>query len=177
MTLRFSTDGNRYYSPFSQSSTPEHPNQDRENGPFNPIVAMQSYPPSSPSNGGMVARVVLYIPEILNLIFSLILSDQHRQFTKVRNAEYNSTTPNNTPPLNTQFPPENAIRNRQIGGTPLPKASMNFPPTILRNPPMDRNSVPPADSPTTAHHYNPNRTVDSSNDGTISVAFLVINKS
>jgi len=54
-TTLFFIDGNRDYAPFSQSFTLENPNQDRENEPFNPIMAMQSYPPSSTSNGGMVA--------------------------------------------------------------------------------------------------------------------------
>ena len=93
---------------------------------------MRSYPLSSQSNGSMVARVVFYIPKILNLIISLLLSDQHRQFNMIRYAEYNSTPPNNTPPLYTQFPPENTIRNQQIGGTPLRNASIKFP-TTSRN--------------------------------------------
>ena len=42
---------------------------------------------------------------------------------------------------------------------------------------MDRNSVPPADSPTTARHYNPHSLVESSNDGTVSVAIVVVIKS
>ena len=94
----------------------------------------------------------------------------------IRYAEYNSTPPNNTPPLYTQFPPENTIRNQQIGGTPLRNASINFPPTTSRNSPMDRNSVPPADWPTTALHYNPHSSVESSNDGTVSVAIVAVNK-
>ena len=84
----------------------------------------------------------------------------------IRYAEYNSTPPNKTPPLDTQFPPENAIRNRQMGGTPLPNASMNFPPTTADNSPMDRYSVPPTDSPTTARHHS---SFENSNGGTVSI--------